>query len=287
MQIVRTKAEINDAINDLKSKKKIVGLVPTMGFLHAGHVSLIEKSKSQCDLTVLSIFVNPFQFGKNEDFNRYPRNFEKDRLLALKKGVDIIFYPEPDEMYSANHLTCVNVTKMEKIMCGRFRPGHFRGVCTVVLKLLNIIKPDKAYFGQKDFQQLIIIKKMISDLDIIDVEIVECDTIREEDGLALSSRNAYLNPEERKNASILYRAISLAAEEIKKGRSPKSAKHKAVELLKSNCLIKKIDYFDIRNPENLELVKKAGPKDKRILVASAVWLGTTRLIDNKIVNMTD
>lgn len=284
MQVIRTKAEIKNTINDLKSRKKLIGLVPTMGFLHEGHLALIKKSRSQCDITVLSIFVNPVQFGKNEDFDKYPRNFESDRALALKEGVDIIFYPESNEMYSDSHLTYVNVAKMEKVMCGRFRPGHFKGVCTVVLKLLNLIKPDKAYFGQKDYQQLLIIKKMISDLDL-DTEIVECDTVREKDGLALSSRNAYLNTEERKNAGILYRTISFAEMEIKKGRSFKSIKQEAIEILKSNSLIKKIDYFDIRNPENLKLLKKREPEVKKILIASAIWLGNTRLIDNKVINL--
>ncbi len=283
IKTIKRKNEINRIIKDLKKEGKKIGLVPTMGFLHEGHISLIKKSRKECDITAVSIFVNPVQFGPNEDFVRYPRDFERDRILADREGADIIFYPEPSEMYPDNHLTYVNVEKMEKIMCGKFRPGHFRGVCTVVLKLFNIISPDKAYFGLKDFQQLAILKKMVSDLDV-DVQIVECETIREPDGLALSSRNAYLNPEERKNANILYLAIIMAENEIKRGRSIAAARQNAMKMLKGCSFIKKIDYFDIRDPEDLKTVRKLDGEKSKILIASAVWFGKTRLIDNKVIN---
>ncbi len=284
MQVIKRKKEINSIVKKLRKDGKKIGLVPTMGFLHEGHISLIEKSKKQCDITVISIFVNPVQFGPDEDFARYPRDFERDRMLAAEKGVDIIFYPEPSEMYAENHLSYVKVEKMEKVMCGKFRPGHFRGVCTVVLKLFNIISPDKAFFGMKDFQQLAILKKMVSDLDI-DVQVVECETIREPDGLALSSRNVYLKPEERKNANVLYRAINIAENEIKKGNSITASKNKAVKMLKDCAFVKKIDYFDIRDPEDLKTVKKPDSKKPKILIASAIWFGKTRLIDNKVIEV--
>jgi len=285
IQVIKKKDEINRIIGNLKREGKTIGLVPTMGFLHEGHISLIEKSKEECDITVISIFVNPVQFGPEEDLDRYPRDFERDRRLAEQKGADIIFYPESDEMYAGNHLTYVNVEKLEKIMCGKFRPGHFRGVCTVVLKLFNIIEPDKAYFGLKDFQQLAILKKMVSDLDI-KIQIAECETVREPDGLAMSSRNSYLNNTERKNANILFRAISLAENEIKKGKSIETARRKAIRMLKECVFVKKIDYFDIRDPEDLKILKKPDKEKSKILIASAIWFGKTRLIDNKVADIS-
>ncbi|MDD3519710.1 MAG: pantoate--beta-alanine ligase [Actinomycetota bacterium] len=285
MQIIKNKNEISRIVGKLKKEGKKIGLVPTMGALHEGHLSLIKRCKEECDITIISIFVNPVQFGPNEDFARYPRDFERDREMASQEEVDIIFYPEPGEMYGDRHLTYVNVEKMEKIMCGKFRPGHFKGVCTVVLKLFNIIIPDNAYFGMKDFQQLAILKKMVSDLDI-NIQIVGCETVREPDGLALSSRNAYLNQEERKNANILFQAINLAESEVRQGRSVKTARISAVKMLKECSFVKKIDYFDIRDPVELKALKNPGKQNMKILIASAIWFGKTRLIDNKVVEMS-
>src|SRR5680860_855031 len=215
MEIIRTKDEMSAISAKLRSDEKSLGFVPTMGYLHNGHVSLIKKSQKQCDITALSIFVNPTQFGPEEDFNSYPRDIQGDIETASKAAVDFAFIPEAKEMYGEKHLSYVNVEKLDKVMCGKFRENHFRGVCTVVLKLLNIIKPDYAFFGEKDFQQLAIIKKMVKDLDVC-VEIIGCETIREPDGLAMSSRNKYLSQKERKNAVILRNTILFAEEEIKK-----------------------------------------------------------------------
>ncbi|MCE5328751.1 pantoate--beta-alanine ligase [bacterium] len=283
MKVINLKSEMKAVSDRLKKDGKSIGLVPTMGYLHDGHISLIKQSKRSCDVTVLSIFVNPAQFGPNEDFNKYPRDFEADSKIAAKERVDFIFAPDETEMYHENHLTYVNVDKLDRIMCGKSRPIHFKGVCTVVLKLFNIVNPDKAFFGKKDFQQLAIIKKMVKDLDVL-VEIIDCDTVREPDGLALSSRNKYLSTEERKNAAILYKSILFAENEIKTGQTQISAiRRKCMEMLSLNKFIKKIDYFDIRNPENLKEIKKIDSGTEKLLIASAVYIGTTRLIDNKVV----
>jgi len=282
MKVIKTKSEMNRISLGKKRKGREIGLVPTMGFLHKGHISLIEKSKSECDVTVVSIFVNPVQFGPNEDYLKYPRDFERDSEIASKYEVDYVFFPEKEEMYSDNHLTYINVEKIGKIMCGKFRPGHFRGVCTVVNKLFNIIEPDRAYFGLKDYQQLVILKKMVSDLDM-NVRITECDTVREEDGLAVSSRNTYLGKEERQSAGILYSAIKHAEKELNEGKDINSVKKDAENMLKGCSFVKKIDYFDLRDPETLRSIKKIDANIKRVLIAGAIWLGDTRLIDNKIV----
>ena len=273
MKIVISKSEMKAISDKLKKEGKSIGLVPTMGYLHDGHISLIKQSKKNCNVTVLSIFVNPAQFGPNEDFNEYPRDFEADSKISIEEGVDYVFAPDASEMYQKNHLTYINVDELDKIMCGKFRPIHFKGVCTVVLKLFNIVKPDKAFFGKKDFQQLAIIKKMIKDLDI-SVEIIDCDTVREADGLALSSRNKYLSGEERKNAVILYKSILFAENEIKK---------ECMDMLASNKFVKKIDYFDIRDCENLKELEEIDDTVKKLLIAAAVYIGSTRLIDNKVV----
>lgn len=288
MEVFKLKSEMRNFSLHHKNSKRTIGLVPTMGFLHEGHLSLIRKSKEECDITVISIFVNPTQFGPNEDFQRYPRNFAKDKELAIKEGVDAIFYPEVAEMYPQNYLTYVNVEKLDKIMCGKFRPGHFRGVCTVVLKLFNIICPDKSYFGMKDYQQFIILKKMVKDLNL-STEIIGCDTVRENDGLALSSRNSYLSSAERKEANILYKTILFAEKELKEGRKSVAAiRKKSVEMLYSCKFISKVEYFNIRDAESLKALKKIEynkkKKDKdRILIAVAAWFDKTRLIDNKVV----
>jgi pantoate--beta-alanine ligase len=283
MQIIKTKNEMQFISSQLKNNNKTIGLVPTMGYLHEGHVSLIRQSKKDYEVTVLSIFVNPAQFGPAEDFNKYPRDFTRDSNIAEKEGVDYIFYPDANDIYLEDHKAYVNVEKLDKIMCGKFRRNHFRGVCTIVLKLINIITPDGAFFGKKDYQQFIIIKKMVKDLDI-PVKIIGCETVRQSDGLALSSRNQYLNKEERKNATILYETILFAEKQIKEGnKNLVKLKKECIKKLSSNKFVKKIDYFDIRDPESLEKINKIENATGRLLIASAIYIGSTRLIDNKVI----
>ena len=283
METIKTKDEMRAVSAKLRSQGRTLGLVPTMGYLHKGHTSLIERSKKKCDATIISIFVNPIQFGPGEDYNKYPRDAQRDIEIALKEEVDFVFIPEAKEMYLKNHQTYVNIEKMDNVMCGKLRKNHFRGVCTVVLKLFNIIKPDYVFFGEKDFQQLTIIKKMVNDLDV-DVKIVSCKTIREPDGLAMSSRNKYLSEKERKNAVILYNTVLFAEEEIKKGcKDLGEIKKECLEILNQNEFIKKIDYFDFRDPETLDEFKSTQGSPLNILIASAVYMGGTHLIDNKVV----
>ena len=283
MKTIRTKKEMKAVSAGLKSQGKTLGLVPTMGYLHEGHVSLIKKSKKECGATIASIFVNPIQFGQGEDFKKYPRDKKRDIEIAAREDVDFLFMPDTEEMYGKDHLTYVNVKKMDKAMCGKFRPDHFGGVCTVVLKLFNIIKPDRAYFGEKDFQQLVIIKKMVKDLDA-DIKIIGCKTIRETDGVAMSSRNKYLSEKERIDAAVLNTTILFAEKEIKKGLADlKKIKNECLELLNSNESVKNIDYFDFREPETLEELKNVKDGSGSILIAAAVYMGKTRLIDNKVI----
>ena len=272
METIKTKEEMGAVWAELKSRGRTIGLVPTMGYLHNGHVSLIKRSQKECSATIASIFVNPTQFGPGEDYDNYPRDMQRDIDIASKEGVDFLFIPEVKEMYGENHLSYVCVEKMDRVMCGYFRENHFRGVCTVVLKLFNIIKPDYAFFGEKDFQQLTIIKKMVKDLDV-STKIIGCETIREPDGLAMSSRNKYLSQNERINAVILRNTILFAEEEIKK---------ECLKILNTGEFIKKVDYFDIRDPETLDELKRIQNSPQNILLAGAVYIGATRLIDNKV-----
>ncbi|MCL5072196.1 MAG: pantoate--beta-alanine ligase [Actinobacteria bacterium] len=280
MEIIK-KSKLMTSISDLlKSKGEKIGLVPTMGYLHNGHISLIKKAKAECSKVFISIFVNPIQFGPEEDFKRYPRNFKRDCSFSEKAAADYIFFPSTDEMYKKDFKTFVEVKDLGDVMCGRARPGHFKGVCTVVLKLFNIIKPDIAYFGQKDYQQLVIIRKMTKDLNI-PVEIAECPTVREEDGLAISQRNKYLSSDERKNAIILFQSLRLAEELIIGGQKDLEIVRKAaIEKLESNPFVSKIDYFDFREKDMLYEIEQIDKKTAKILIASAVWIGKTRLIDN-------
>jgi pantoate--beta-alanine ligase len=283
MEIIRTKDEMRAVSAKLRSEGRTLGLVPTMGYLHEGHISLIKNSQKDCDATAISIFVNPIQFGPSEDFDNYPRDIQRDTEVALKEKVDFVFIPEAKEMYNENHQSYVCVEKIDRVMCGEFRKNHFRGVCTVVLKLFNIIKPDFAFFGEKDFQQLAIIKKMVKDLDV-NVKIIGCETIREPDGLAMSSRNKYLSEKERKNAVILRNTILFAEEEIKKrDKGLEEIKKECLRILNLNEFIKKVDYFDFRDPDTLEELKISQDSPRNVLIAAAVHIGTTRLIDNKVV----
>ncbi|HHG74174.1 MAG TPA: pantoate--beta-alanine ligase [Persephonella sp.] len=261
----------------LKKEGKTIGFVPTMGYLHEGHVSLIRCSKKDNDITVVSIFVNPIQFGKNEDLDRYPRDLERDVEICTKEGVDYVFYPSADEMYPEGFSTYVEVEGITQRLCGAFRSGHFKGVTTVVAKLFNIVQPDRAYFGEKDYQQLKVIQKMVRDLNI-DVEVIGCPLIREKDGLALSSRNKYLTPEERKSALSISRALFRAKQMFESGeKDPSKVIDEVKRIISSQPLVKEIQYVEVVDPERLTPKKKL---EKGDVVAVAVFVGNTRLIDN-------
>lgn len=265
----------------LRLSGKRIGFVPTMGYLHQGHLSLVSvaRQEGKSDQVVMSIFVNPAQFAPNEDFDRYPRNFERDCQLAESAGVDVIFHPAPTDMYSSSYRTYIEVEEMGKRLCGRTRPTHFRGVTTIVGKLFNIVKPHVAVFGQKDAQQFLIIRRMVQDLNF-DVELIGAPIVREPDGLAMSSRNQYLNPAERAEAVCLYQALQEAKSAIEAGKK-RSAE--IMEIMKSQIQQKKnaqIDYIEIVNAETLEPVTDV---TSGTLIALAVYIGRTRLIDNLII----
>lgn len=278
MQIIKKIDELRPIIKAWRREGLTVGLVPTMGYLHEGHKSLIDRAVAENDRVVVSDFVNPTQFGPNEDFESYPRDINADAALCEAAGADIIFNPEADEMYD-NALTFVDMNKITKVLCGKTRPIHFSGVCTVVSKLFNIVTPDKAYFGQKDAQQLCVIRKMVKDLNF-DIEIVGCPIIREADGLAKSSRNTYLSADERKAALCLSRSLETGKKMIENGETSAA---KVVDTIKSEIEkepLAKIDYVemvDLNNLETLETVQKP------LLCAMAVYIGKTRLIDNFIL----
>jgi len=264
----------------LREEGKSIGFVPTMGALHEGHLSLMGRARRENDILVISIFVNPTQFGPGEDYRRYPRPFEKDRALAQREGVDIIFYPFVSEMYGERYSTYVEVDKLSNKLCGLSRLGHFKGVASVVCKLFNIVKPRIAYFGQKDYQQLEIIKKMVKDLNI-EVEIRECPIVREPDGLAMSSRNSYLSSQERQEALSLYRALNCAKRLIRAGSSVPDVIFEMKKIIQKEPHAK-IDYIKIVDPQTLEDVNKIR-QGRKVLVALAIWIGKTRLIDNILV----
>lgn len=258
-----------------------IGLVPTMGFLHDGHLSLIRKAAQENDIVVVSVFVNPTQFGPQEDYEEYPRNVERDALLAEEAGATFIFHPSVEEMYPENYETYVEVTDLTKVLCGRSRPGHFRGVTTVVTKLFNIIQPDRAYFGQKDAQQAIVIQKMVRDLNQ-NVKNCVCPIVREKDGIAMSSRNTYLTNEERMQAAVLHKSLEMAQKMIDEGERDAKTITKAIE--KQICTMEKayIDYVALVSLHNLQpLTVLSGD----ILIALAVKFGATRLIDNVIITV--
>lgn len=280
MREIKCLQEMQSYSRKAKAHGKRVGFVPTMGALHEGHLSLIAAAKQKADVVVVSIFVNPIQFGPSEDYTRYPRSLGKDKRGLKDMGVDILFLPEASEMYPPGFKTFVEVEGLSRKLCGRSRPVHFRGVATVVAKLLNIVSPDAAFFGEKDFQQQVIIKQMAKDLDL-PVEIVSLPTVREFDGLAMSSRNGYLTPRERKSATILYKALCLAKEGVKRGeKDPKRILFRMRSLIASEPGVR-LDYAAAVDPETLEEVKKVSGK---VLFALAVYLGKARLIDNMEVD---
>ena len=276
--VVKTVKEVREFVKDARRNGKTIGFVPTMGFLHEGHKSLIVRAAKENDVVVVSDFVNPTQFGPNEDFEAYPRDIDKDARLCEEAGADVIFNPEPDEMYSSP-LTTISVDKITKGLCGKTRPIHFNGVCTVVSKLFNIVTPDRAYFGEKDAQQLIVVKKMVKDLNF-DIEIIGCPIIRESDGLAKSSRNTYLNTEERSAALCLSRSLKIGKEMIENGEKEAQAVKNAIISEIEKEPLAKIDYVEIVDLDNLEPTNRT---DVGILCAMAVYIGKTRLIDNFII----
>lgn len=279
MDICYTIKDVRERVNAWKREGLTVGFVPTMGYLHEGHKSLMQAARANNDKVVVSVFVNPMQFGPNEDLESYPRDFEKDSALCESVGVDLIFHPEPEEMYADGFCSYVDMNGLTTELCGKSRPIHFRGVQTVVLKLFNIVKPDRAYFGQKDAQQLAVIKRMVKDLNV-DTEIVGCPIVREADGLAKSSRNTYLNPDERKAALILSRSLKLGRELIENGETDSNAVIKAITDSINTEPLAKIDYVDVVDFDTITPVDRIG---KSVLVAIAVYIGKTRLIDNFII----
>ncbi len=281
MRVIETVADLKAVIRMQKKTGKSIGLVPTMGYLHEGHISLVKTSIHDNDFTIISVFVNPTQFGPNEDYSNYPRSIEKDSRMAAAAGADIIFAPSAKEMYPEGYSTFVNVEGITEIMCGKSRPGHFRGVATVVLKLLNIVEPDNAYFGQKDAQQVAVIKRMTKDLNM-NSKIIVCPIVREQDGLALSSRNLYLNSEERKAALVLSKSLFEVENQIKNGER---SKEKIIETIKRSISEEKlanIDYVTIVDADTLNEISRI---DRKVLIALAVKIGGTRLIDNVIVEV--
>ena len=274
MQVTKTVEETRKQIKQWKKEGKTIGLVPTMGFLHEGHASLIRKCREQNDIVVVSDFVNPTQFGPNEDLEAYPRDFERDSKLCESLGADLIFAPSPEDMYHDPH-AFVSIDSLSETLCGKTRPIHFKGVCTVVTKLFHIVAPDRAYFGEKDAQQLAIIRKMVKDLNF-DIEIVGCPIVREEDGLAKSSRNTYLNDKERQAALCLSRAVKTGKEVIYTGADAKEVLNPMKAIIEAEPLAR-IDYVMMVDALTMQPIEKA---DRDVLVAMAVYIGKTRLIDN-------
>ena len=282
MKILETIPQMRAACYALKREGKRLGFVPTMGALHAGHLSLVRAARQQCQAVAVSIFFNPTQFGPNEDFSKYPRTFERDRQLLEAEKVDLTFAPSVEEMYPAGAKTFVHVEELSKKLCGRSRPGHFRGVTTVVDKLFNIVEPDLAFFGQKDAAQCAILRRMVRDL-AMRVEIIVCPIVRETDGLALSSRNAYLSPAERKQATILHRALMRVQFLADKGERSGDKLIAAARDVFGEEPDVRLDYIEIVDNESLEPVPDVS---RGALVAVAAFVGTTRLIDNILLTGT-
>ncbi|MFW6062282.1 MAG: pantoate--beta-alanine ligase [Planctomycetota bacterium] len=277
MKIAKTIADVRPAVAAARREGQTIGLVPTMGALHEGHLSLIDAAADGCDYVVVSNFVNPTQFGPNEDLETYPRTPDADRAACQVRGVDVVFEPPVEEMYPREELTTVQVRDLSDRLCGARRPGHFTGVCTVVSKLLHIVLPDRAYFGEKDYQQAVIIRRTVEDLNF-PVEIVTCPTVRETDGLARSSRNAYLTAEERQQAPALHESLQLARGMIEDRHPPAGEVLDAMREHLAACAPDgREDYIEIVDPETLESVEDT---DRTVVIAMAVYLGSARLIDN-------
>jgi pantoate--beta-alanine ligase len=281
MELIRIPRIVQDTCRKHLQKGRTIGFVPTMGALHEGHLSLIKRSRSENDVTAVSIFINPKQFGPAEDLATYPRDVEGDTQKIAELEADILFLPDDRAMYPAGFSTFIEVEKISEKLCGKFRPGHFKGVATVVAKLLNIVHPTRAYFGQKDFQQTVVIKRLVKDLNF-DTEVVVCPTIREHDGLAMSSRNSYLDQEQRKASTALFRCLSAASQEVLSGAvAPITVREIMRNILSSEPLITAVEYADVYDPETLDAVAEIKGE---ALLAAAVSLGNIRLIDNMLVN---
>lgn len=280
MMIVKTKDELRQALATRDGTT--IGLVPTMGYLHAGHLSLIERAREECDCVVTSIFVNPLQFGPQEDFATYPRDIDRDARLAAEAGVDILFTPATDEMYPQPPLTNVTISGITEVLCGASRPGHFDGVGTVVTKLFNLVQPQRAYFGLKDIQQVAVIQRMTTDLDF-PVTIVPCPTVREADGLAMSSRNVHLTADERSQATVLYRALTVGKQKVlsEEWSTGDEVEHHLKEMIASQPLAR-IDYVNILTFPELEPVSHI--TERQYVIALAVRFGKARLIDNMLIH---
>ncbi len=278
IEIKSSPDEVRKKVKEWRKQGLSVGLVPTMGYLHEGHQSLIKKSVEQNDKTVVSVFVNPIQFGPNEDLATYPRDLDRDAKLCEDTGADLIFHPEPADMYEDDFCTFVDMDHVTKNLCGKTRPTHFRGVCTVCSKLFHIVGPDRAYFGQKDAQQLAVIRRMVRDLNF-DLEIVGCPIIREDDGLAKSSRNTYLSPEERRAATVLNKALSAGKQKVEAGEKNASVIKEIVTKTIEAEPLAKIDYVEAVDFDSIEPIDTI---EGSVLVAVAVYIGKTRLIDNFI-----
>lgn len=283
MEKVTTIRGMQAAADSLRMQGKKIGLVPTMGYLHEGHLSLVDEAKLHSDVIVMSVYVNPTQFAPGEDLDKYPRDLDRDEKLAAERGVDYLFVPADKEMYPDEHLAFVEVERASRILEGEFRPTHFKGVTTIVAKLFNAVKPNVAVFGQKDAQQAFIIRKMARDLDF-DVEIVVAPIVREEDGLALSSRNVYLSPEQRKQATVLFRALKLAESRVAKGDKVLTKIRADMVRLISSESESKIDYISFVDPSRFEKVEETGYLQE-VLALMAVRFGPTRLIDNMILKV--
>lgn len=279
MEIVKEISKMKEISKFWKRQGYKIAFVPTMGFLHGAHLALVKKAKELGDKTVVSIFVNPLQFGPKEDFREYPRDLERDLALLEKEKVDAVFIPETEEMYPPDFQTYVEVTKLTTGLCGAFRPGHFKGVTTVVLKLFNIVNPDIAIFGEKDYQQLQVIKQMIKDLNL-NIEIVAHPTVREKDGLAMSSRNIYLSSAERESATSLYKALLLAQKLVKDGEKDSKKIKKEMEKFIYSFPFTKVQYIEFVDPQTLDPIDKI---NKPVLCALAVYVGKARLIDNMLI----
>jgi len=279
MQVVRKIEGMQEISDRLRQEDKRIGFVPTMGYLHEGHLSLVRKAKDLCDSVVVSIFVNPTQFGPGEDFERYPRDEEGDKSKLEQEGVDFLFIPEIRDMYLLGYQTYVDVTEVSKGLCGDFRPGHFRGVATVVAKLFNLVKPHVAIFGEKDYQQLLVIKRMAKDLNF-DIEIIPGRTVREEDGIAMSSRNTYLSPEARKKATVLYRSLRKGKELFDSGERDVSTLSQTIRKEIGSEEDVTLQYVEIRDAETLERIERV---NRPAAIAVAAIIGSVRLIDNIII----
>jgi len=280
MKVIQSIEEMKKEMRRHGHERESIGFVPTMGYLHEGHLSLVREAVKRTDCTVVSVYVNPTQFGPNEDFEQYPRDLDKDAEILDEEGVDYLFTPKDSDMYPNEYRTYVEVQDLQDVMCGASRPGHFRGVCTVVMKLFHIVGPDRAYFGQKDAQQAVILKKMVEDLNM-DIAISVLPIVREKDGVALSSRNSLLKKEERSAARCLFRSLQLAMEAVRGGKRESS---EVVNLIRNEIgkeKSAKIDYIEIVNKNTLESMMEI--KQGRTLIALAVYIGKVRLIDNMIV----